>query len=172
MIGHITTELTKQKIGKKAKKRWRNKIFKKMNIAALKKSFNTPEYKRKMRIIYNSKEFKELQRQKFTGEKNPNWKDGRKLHKGYILILCRNHPFANSAGYVREHRLVIEKMLGRYLKPNETPHHLGKKTNNHPRMLMAFTSHSAHIRFHYNPNNVKLSEIIFDGRKLEHYTSL
>lgn len=29
-----------------------------------------------------------------------------------------------------------------------------------------FINTSAHIRFHKNPNNVKLKEIIFDGRKL------
>lgn len=32
---------------------------------------------------------------------------------------------------------------------------------------MAFKSESAHQRFHYNPNNVKSYEIIFDGRKLK-----
>ena len=66
-----------------------------------------------------------------------------------------------------EHRLVVERHLGRSLtKKVEVVHHLGEKDDNRPQMLMAFTSNSAHLRFHHNPKNVKPKEIIFDGRKL------
>jgi len=42
---------------------------------------------------------------------------------GYLLIRVVNHPFADSRGYVREHRLVMEKHLDRYLEPEEIVHH-------------------------------------------------
>ena len=55
---------------------------------------------------------------------NPNWKGGKyKSGDGYILVLVRDHPFADKHRRVPEHRLVMEKHLGRYLKPNEEVHH-------------------------------------------------
>lgn len=58
------------------------------------------------------------------GEGAYHWKGGRTRHsKGYIQIWSRGHPNANSRGYVFEHRLVMEKYLGRYLKPWEIIHH-------------------------------------------------
>ena len=102
-----------------------------------------------------------------SGEKNHNWKGGRKkTTDGYILIYTPDHPFCDGRGYVAEHRLVIEKQIGRYLTPDEVGHHRGKKNNNQPHGLMAFTSISAHIRFHRNPDNVKPNEIIFDGKSI------
>lgn len=47
------------------------------------------------------------------------WKDG----DGYIHIYCPDHPFCDNKGTVREHRLVMEKHLGRYLTPEEVVHH-------------------------------------------------
>lgn len=45
-------------------------------------------------------------------------------HAGYILVKVDNHPNADAKGYVREHRLIMEKHLGRYLKSNEVVHHI------------------------------------------------
>lgn len=98
------------------------------------------------------------------GNKNPNWKGGYKINRGYIFIHNPEHPY-QSKGYVREHRLVIEKQIGRYLLPIEEVHHLGKKSDNCLKMLMAFSNHSAHIKFEKNPDNIKPEEIIFDGRE-------
>lgn len=80
------------------------------------------------------------------GENNPSWKGGRIKSGGYIFIYNPNHPFANSKGYVREHRLVCEKSLNRYLKPNEIPHHINKiLDDNRPENLYLFSSISKHI---------------------------
>lgn len=57
-----------------------------------------------------------------TGDKASNWKGGRKLHSGYVYLWSPDHPTANK-GYVFEHRLVIEKQLGRFLLPQENVHH-------------------------------------------------
>lgn len=103
-----------------------------------------------------------------SGENANRWKGGKISHgEGYIQIYQPNHPFAIRNGYIFEHRLVVEQQIGRYLLLEETTHHLNEiKDDNRPENLMAFTSKSAHIRFHKNPDNVKLEEIIFDGRKL------
>src|SRR3990167_2092385 len=58
-------------------------------------------------------------------EKNHFWKGGKTVDKtGYILIKNNNHPYCNSGGYVREHRLVMELHLDRYLLPTEVVHHM------------------------------------------------
>ncbi len=95
-----------------------------------------------------------------------NWQGGRIKRNGYICIKKPKHPFSNSQGYIREHRFIIEKFIGRFLQPEEASHHLGKKTDNRPHLLMAFANNPAHMRFHKNPDSVKPAEIIFDGRKL------
>ena len=80
-------------------------------------------------------------------ENNPNWKGGRMIGSGgYVLIKMREHPRANNCGYIREHRLVMEKYLGRYLKPSEIVHHLdGNRQNNKIENLL-LTKSSRHWR--------------------------
>ena len=130
------------------------------------KKGNIPWNKDKKGLQHPSEETKQKIGQAEQGEKNSNWKGGRfKDAGGYILLKSRNHPFADNQGYVREHRLVVEKQIGRYLTPEEVSHHRGAKDDNRPHRLMAFVNNSAHQRFEKG-SNVKSSEIVFDGRKL------
>ena len=58
-------------------------------------------------------------------EKNPRWKGGRATDSdGYILLKMTDHPFANNKGYVREHRIEVERSLNRFLQPHEVVHHI------------------------------------------------
>lgn len=67
---------------------------------------------------------------------------------GYHLLFRPLHPHANSLGYVREHRLVMEQHLGRFLSPTEDVHHRDQdKANNHIDNL-ELTTRSEHIRHH------------------------
>ena len=58
------------------------------------------------------------------GKQSGNWKGGiiRDKH-GYVLIYSPDHPKGKASGYVYEHRLVVEKHLGRYLEKEESVHH-------------------------------------------------
>ena len=64
--------------------------------------------------------------------KHPSWKGGRNLDSdGYILVKIYPEDFfysmvsAASQGYIREHRLVMAKHLGRCLQRWEVVHHRG-----------------------------------------------
>lgn len=58
-----------------------------------------------------------------------------------MLVQVPEHPAAHKVGYVAEHRLVMEKMIGRYLRPEETVHHInGVRTDNRPGNLELWTS--------------------------------
>jgi flagellar basal body rod protein FlgC len=60
-----------------------------------------------------------------------------------------NHPNANEKGYVQEHRLVVEKFIGRYLTKEEVVHHINaNKEDNTIKNLMLFSTHKKHMQFH------------------------
>lgn len=73
----------------------------------------------------------------------------RKIDKsGYVLIYDRNNFMSDVSGYVREHRLVMSKHIGRLLKANEVVHHIdGNKSNNNIDNLVLLTK-SSHQSLH------------------------
>lgn len=81
------------------------------------------------------------------GPKNAAWRGGRVvMTSGYVLLYAPDHPHA-SKGYVPEHRVVVEKRLGRILDRGERVHHLNHvRGDNRDENLILFPSHSAHIQ--------------------------
>ena len=85
-----------------------------------------------------------------SGSKNPSWKGGRiKDGRGYILVKSYTHPFRNTNNYVKEHRLVMEAHIGRYLLSTEIVHHInGIKDDNRIENLALFYETAKHTKLH------------------------
>ena len=81
------------------------------------------------------------------GAKHRDWKGGRTIDKdGYVLVQCPQHPHANAAGYVREHRLVMEAAIGRFLEPTEVVHHVDDDhQHNAIENLRLYSGNSQHL---------------------------
>ena len=73
---------------------------------------------------------------------------GYMIKDGYIMIRKPSHPDSWSNGYIKLHRLVMEKILGRRLKPDEIVHHIDfNKQNNSPENLQ-LVDQEEHRRIH------------------------
>ena len=94
-------------------------------------------------------------KQQRQGDGNPHWKGGKYIDKkGYVLIYVPSHPFSLSHGYVLEHRLIMEKHRGRYLKKEEVVHHINKiKNDNRIKNLKLFANDIEHRKIHRGDKN-------------------
>lgn len=81
------------------------------------------------------------------GSRNGSWKNGKIVDRdGYTLVNSPRHPMSNSQGYVREHRLVMSKHIGRTLLPSEVVHHLNAdRSDNRIENLCLYSCNAEHL---------------------------
>jgi len=82
---------------------------------------------------------------KWRGPNHPSWKGGRhswNSRGGYIFIWTPE-------GYKREHRIIMESILGRDLKSTELIHHQDENpSNNNELNLKLLQSQKEHSKYH------------------------
>ena len=86
------------------------------------------------------------------GPSNTNWKGGRKMQGGYVYILAPpDHPIRGKCNgkrrYIAEHRLVMERHLGRHLLDKERVHHRNgvKDDNRIENLELVATAHKGWV---------------------------
>jgi hypothetical protein len=77
---------------------------------------------------------------KTTAENRTTTKGWTRSSRGYILAYRPEHPRAGTTGYIMQHRLVMEEILGRPLRRAEVVHHRnGIRDDNRPENLELLT---------------------------------
>ena len=109
------------------------------------------------------------------GKDSPHWNGGTQIRNGYREVYSPNHPHKKYNKYVSEHRLAMEKHLGRYLTKDELVHHTnGDRLDNKIENLQLM-KRGQHLSHHHKGKKIskehkkRLSEFR-TGRKMDEET--
>lgn len=74
---------------------------------------------------------------------------------GYVAIYFPDHPNSTSEGYILEHILVMEAVIGRHLKTDECVHHINHKRSDNRAKNLKLMTKSEHMSFHMKERHKK-----------------
>lgn len=79
----------------------------------------------------------------------PSYKGGHTtIYGGYVWELCPGHPLANLWGFVAQHRLIGESIVGRPLQKDEVVHHEDENRTNNSLSNLKVMTKAEHRRHH------------------------
>lgn len=82
-------------------------------------------------------------------DKSAHWKGGRIINnQGYVMVYSPYHPHSGNTGYILEHRLIMEKYLGRMLDRDEVVHHINEVRTDNFISNLELTTPSKHSTHH------------------------
>lgn len=107
---------------------------------------HTDETKKKISKAHKGKRISSETKRKMSASA----KDGGIGHKkirtdGYVYVYFPDHPKSSKGGYIMEHILVMECLIGRHLKDDEVVHHVNHIRHDNRKenlRLMTFKEHS------------------------------
>jgi hypothetical protein len=96
----------------------------------------------------------------YCGENNPNWNGGKTIRPdGYVHVLVDGyHHRKNDRGYVMEHIMVVESVIGKEFKhPNRIHHINGNRSDNRKENLVVCEDERYHQLLHTRTRALKES---------------
>lgn len=75
---------------------------------------------------------------------------GRKKYRkdGYVAIYFPDHPQSNKDGFIMEHVLIMECLIGRWLRDDEVVHHKNKIRNDNRKENLQLMNYKEHAKLH------------------------
>ena len=114
------------------------------------------ETKIKLSISHKGKKHTDESKKKMSkakiGKDSPKWKGGRVFDvNGYVVIQQRHHFSERKL----EHRIIMEKLIGRSLFKEEVVHHINKNpSDNRPENLILFNNQAEHVKYHKKQRDI------------------
>lgn len=117
------------------------------SAAEVNKGFkHSEEFKKRMSLINKGKKMSEESKKKLSQALKKGGVGHKKIRgDGYVYIYFPDHPNATKDGYIMEHVLVMEALIGRHLGKDEVVHHKNKQRDDNRKenlVLMTFKEHS------------------------------
>lgn len=109
-----------------------------------------PDYaKERIRKAQKGRIFSEETRRKMSESDKVGGIGHKKKRKdGYVYIYFPDHPKSTKDGYIMEHDLIMECLIGRHLKDNEVVHHKNKVRDDNRKENLQLMTKSEHASFH------------------------
>lgn len=110
---------------------------------------HTDEVRKRISMTHKGKVISEETKAKMSASA----KEGGIGHKkkrgdGYIAIYFPDHPHSTKEGYVMEHDLVMEALIGRHLLPDECVHHINESRDDNRKENLKLMTKKEHMSYH------------------------
>ena len=79
----------------------------------------------------------------------------KKRQDGYVAVYFPDHPCSNADGYIMEHDLVMECLIGRHLHEYEVVHHINEERSDNRKENLQLMTKSNHMSYHSKKRHEK-----------------